>query len=111
MLADRENYLHRCLRLHGQVAEIRYGKRQALAKVESHVKRMWAGQASMWEIVEAIHDHDAFDASMFGSFDRDALKSAIGGAQVHRSIAVRNHEFARTDRAWHQASAEANCNL
>ena len=77
MLADQENYLHRCLRMHGQVAEIRYGRRQALAKVESQVKRMWDAQAPMWEIVEAIHDHDAFDASMFGSFDRDILKSAI----------------------------------
>ena len=77
MLAEREDYLHGCLRLHGQVTEIRYGKRQDLGEVESCVARMWAEQAPMWDIVEAIHDHEAFDVNMFGSFDRDRLKSAI----------------------------------
>ena len=77
MLAKRNDYLHRCLRLHGQVTEIRYGKVQDLGKVENRIGRMWEEQAPMWEIVEAIHDTRAFDASMFGSFDRDMLKSAI----------------------------------
>ena len=81
MLAKRKNYLHRCLHLHGKVTEIRYGKRQDLGKVESLVMCMWAARAPMWEIVEAIHDHDAFDANMFGSFDQDVLKSAIDQTQ------------------------------
>lgn len=34
--------------------------------VESGVARMRAVQAPMWDIVEAIHDHDAFDVNMFG---------------------------------------------
>ncbi len=80
-MAKRNDYLHRCLRLHGQVTEIRYDKRQDLGKVESLVMRMWAARAPMWEIVEAIHDHDAFDANMFGSFDQDVLKSAIDQTQ------------------------------
>ena len=83
MLADQENYLHRCLCLHGQVAEIRYGKRQALAKVESHVQRMWAAAVPMWEIVEAIHDHDAFDASMCKLHPRLC-------SELHRSRRIRN---------------------
>ena len=67
MLAEREDYLHGCLRLRGQVTEIRYGKRQDLGavEVESCVARMRDVQASMWNIVEAIHDHDAFDVNMF----------------------------------------------
>ena len=80
-MAKGKDYLHRCLHLHGQVTEIRYGKRQDLGKVESLVMCMWAAQAPMWEIVEAIHDHDAFDANMFGSFDQDVLKSAIDQTQ------------------------------
>ena len=31
----------------------------------------------MWKTVEAIHKTQAFDASMFGSFDQNVLKSAI----------------------------------
>ena len=81
MLAEREDYLHGCLRLRGQVTEIRYGKRQDLGAVESCIARMRAVQAPMWDIVEAIHDHDAFDVNMFGSFDRDRLKSAIDKIQ------------------------------
>ena len=76
-MAERKNYLHRCLRLHGRVTEIRYGKRQDLDKVESRVVRMWEEQEPMWKIVETIHDAKAFDASMFGSFDRSSLKSKI----------------------------------
>lgn len=80
-MANREGYLHECLRLHGQVTEIRYGSLQELGKLESHVTRMWAAGASMWDVIEAIHDNDAFDASMFGSFDRGVLKSAIDQVQ------------------------------
>lgn len=75
--AKRKDYLHECRCLHGQVTKIRYGKLQDLDKVESRVACMWKEKASMWKIVEAIHKTEAFDASMFGSFDRDVLKSAI----------------------------------
>ena len=80
-MAKRKDYLHRCLHLHGQVTEIRYGKVQDLGRVENRIGCMWEEQVPMWEIVEAIHHHDAFDANMFGSFDHDVLKSAIDQIQ------------------------------
>ena len=91
-MAEREDYLHECLRLHWQVSEIRYGKLQDLADVESRVVRMWEKQASMWEVVEAIHDAKAFDASMFGSFDRSSLKSKIDKTEWH-DLAVQEHKL------------------
>ena len=93
--AKREDYLHKCRRLHGRVTEARYGERQDLDKVEGRIVRMWDERAPMWEIVEAIHGTDAFDASMFGSFDQDALKSAIcliDQIQWHHLVEREEHE-------------------
>lgn len=91
-MADRQDYLHECLRLHGQVTEIRYGRLQDLAEVERRVLRMWAEQASMWEVVEAIHNAHAFDARMFGSFDRNLLKREIDKTEWH-DLAEQDHKF------------------
>ena len=91
-MAEREDYLHECLRLHGQVSEIRYGKLQDLAEVESRIVRMWEERLPMWEVVEAIHDAKAFDASMFGSFDRNLLKSEIDKTEWH-DLAKQEHKL------------------
>ena len=91
-MAKREDYLHECLRLHGQVTEIRYGKLQDVAEVENRVVRMWEEQASMWEVVEAIHNSHAFDAGMFGSFDLVSLKSEIDKMKW-RDFAEQKHKL------------------
>lgn len=105
--AKRQNYLHECLRLHGRVTEARYDQRQDLDKVEGRVVRMWEEQKPMWEIVEAIHGTDAFDASMFGSFDRDVLRRAIRAVdqtQWHRLVEHEEDEelVARLFKAYNQ---------
>ena len=92
MLTDREDYLHSCLRLHGQVTEIRYGKKQDLGSLENRVAHMWAAGDAMWDVIKAIHDDDAFDAGMFGSFDRDSLKSKIDQTPWRD---LENHEWVR----------------
>ena len=101
-MTDQEGYLHKCLGLHGQVTEIRYGRLQDLAEVERRVVRMWEEQVPMWKIVETIHDAKAFDASMFGSFDRSSLKSKIDKIEWHDPAEQEHKLVARLFDAFRQ---------
>ena len=60
------DYLHSCLDLHGEVTRLRYGKTQRLDEVERVVQDTLANGGGLWEVIRAIHDHDAFGADMFG---------------------------------------------
>ena len=61
-----ENYLQHCLRLHGEVAAERYGEAQRLDQLERRVATMVADGGELWDVIHAIHNHEAFRADMFG---------------------------------------------
>ena len=60
------DYLHRCLRLHGEVTALRYGKVQRLDLVERDVQDILAKGGGLWDVIRAIHDRPEFGADMFG---------------------------------------------
>ena len=78
------DYLHRCLRLHGEVTALRYGKVQRLDLVERDVQDILAKGGGLWDVIRAIHDHREFGADMFGFLP----------AQVEREL---------KDSGWHDA--------
>lgn len=61
-----KDYLHDCLQLHGEVAELRYGKPQRLRELESHVDAMKANGSALWDVICTIHADEGFPAAMFG---------------------------------------------
>ena len=76
------DYLHRCLDLHGEVTRLRYGKTQRLDEVEGKVQDTLA-KGDLWEVIRAIHDHDAFSADMFGPLPAQ-IESKLKGCAWYR---------------------------
>lgn len=77
------DYLHRCLDLHGHVTALRYGKTQRLDEVERHVRDILANDSELWDVIQAIHNHDAFDADMFGFLPEEQIERDLRGSMGH----------------------------
>ena len=82
MVRNTQDYLHRCLELHGEVTRLRYGKTQRLDEVEGKVQDTLA-KGDLWEVIRAIHDHDAFSADMFGPLPAQ-IESKLRGCAWYR---------------------------
>ena len=61
-----KDYLHDCLELHGEVAELRYGKPQHLRELESQVRTRSENGSTLWDVIRTIHAYEGFPAAMFG---------------------------------------------
>ena len=88
-----ENYLQHCLRLHGEVAARRYGEAQRLDELERHVATMLTDGGELWDVIRAIHSHEAFRADMFG-FLPDGIEAQLKEGTWHLQWrTLRRHEL------------------
>lgn len=74
-----KGYLQQCLQLHGEVAERRYEKAQRLDELERHVATMLANGSELWDVIRAIHSHEAFRADMFGFLPEKKIEAQLKG--------------------------------
>ena len=94
MVRNTQDYLHRCLELHGEVTRLRYGKTQRLDEVERLVRDTLANCGGLWEVICAIHNQDAFDADMFGFLPEQDVEHELKGSGLHREWrGRREHEL------------------
>ena len=92
-IVTNEDYLQHCLRLHGEVAAWRYGKAQRLDELECHVSTMLADGDELWDVIHAIHSHDAFRADMFGFLPDEIEAELKEGDWYQRWQTLSGHEL------------------
>ena len=78
------DYLQECLQLHGDVAVRRYGKTQRLGELEDDVRAMLECGRELWDVIRAIHAHDAFPADMFGFLPEEQIGAQLRAGGWHR---------------------------
>lgn len=66
------------------VAERRYGKAQRLDELERHVATMLVNGNELWDVIRAIHSHEAFRADMFGYLPKEKVAAQLKGEGWHR---------------------------
>ena len=72
------DYLHDCLALHGQLAEIRYGRGQNLFEIENEIAGVRSRRKLAYGDVEAIRNSRIWNADKFGYWpSRSEVESAL----------------------------------
>ena len=77
------NYLHDCLKLHGEVAERRYGRVVDPCELERHVAKLLAEGCELWDVIRAIYSHEAFPVGRFGPLPDD-IEAQLKEGDWHR---------------------------
>lgn len=72
-----KDYLHDCLELHGEVAELRYGKPQHLRELESQVRTRAENGSTLWDVICTIHAYEGFPAAMFGFLPEAQIQAQL----------------------------------
>lgn len=78
-----KDYLHDCLELHGEVAELRYGKPQRVGELERQVETMKANGSALWDVICAIHAYEGFPADMFGFLPEEQIEPQLKEGDWH----------------------------